>query len=524
MAYCKYLRKSRADAEAEERGEGETLERHNATLDELAKRLNLDVIKTYKEIVSGETISARPVMQELLADVESGLWDGVLVMEVERLSRGDTKDQGTVAQTFKYSDTKIITPTKTYDPSNEYDEEYFEFGLYMSRREYKTINRRLNAGRLRSVQEGKFIANRAPLGYERVKLYKEKGFSLAIVEDKAEVVKTIFEYYVNGKIQSDGTIKRLGAKAIANELNSLEIKTSLGGEWTYTAVSDILRNPVYIGKIKWGGRGMVKKVVDGNVTISRPRKKLGELPYLTEGRHERIIDDDTFYKAQELIHKNKKPTTPSKYVNQNPFAGLILCADCGKKMTRRPYADGRIASLICTNNKCTNASSPLPLIEKAILSALNVHLEKFKATVKSSSDKLLQEDSTKINALKAYNSEIGKLNLQLDNLHDLLEQGVYTKEVFTSRYALLTKRIDEAQAKVAEIETELFSLREKLRFNTSIIPSIEHLLDVYNETESIEQKQELLRSVIEKILYKKEPGGRWRVAPDEFTVEVYPKL
>ena len=115
MPYCTYLRKSRADAEAEARGEGETLERHRKILFDLAKRLHLDVTKEYAEIVSGETIASRPVVQELLADVEQGLWNGVLVVEVERLARGDTIDQGIIAQTFKFSDTKIITPMKTYD-------------------------------------------------------------------------------------------------------------------------------------------------------------------------------------------------------------------------------------------------------------------------------------------------------------------------------------------------------------------------------------------------------------------------
>ena len=63
-------------------------------------------------------------MQQLLQDVEEGLWAGVLVMEVERLARGNTLDQGIVSNTFKYSSTKIVTPVKTYDPNNEFDEEY----------------------------------------------------------------------------------------------------------------------------------------------------------------------------------------------------------------------------------------------------------------------------------------------------------------------------------------------------------------------------------------------------------------
>ena len=155
-SYAIYLRKSREDIEAEKYGDGETLARHEKILMALAKKKSLTISKIYREVVSGETISERKEMQKLLKDVEAEKWTGILVVEVERLARGDTSDQGMVAKAFKYSHTKIITPLKTYDPDNEFDEEYFEFGLFMSRREYKTINRRLQRGRKLSVQEGKF--------------------------------------------------------------------------------------------------------------------------------------------------------------------------------------------------------------------------------------------------------------------------------------------------------------------------------------------------------------------------------
>lgn len=128
----------------------------------LAKKRGLTIGKIYREIVSGETISERKEMQKLLKDVENEMWTGILVVEVERLARGDTSDQGRVAKAFKYSHTQIITPVKTYNPDNEFDEEYFEFGLFMSRREYKTINRRLQRGRELSVAEGNFIGNIPP--------------------------------------------------------------------------------------------------------------------------------------------------------------------------------------------------------------------------------------------------------------------------------------------------------------------------------------------------------------------------
>lgn len=295
---CLYLRKSRADREAEARGEGETLARHEKILMDLAKHQDYHVGAIYKEVVSGETISARPVMQQLLQEVENGMWDGVLVVEVERLARGDTIDQGVVSRAFQYSDTKIITPSKIYDPNNEFDEEYFEFGLFMSRREYKTIKRRLNSGRISSVNEGKYCGNKPPYGYERIKLSKEKGFTLKPVPAQAETVNLIYNWYVYG---IDGS--RLGISKIVRKLNALGIPALNRKDWVDSSVSSILTNPVYIGKIRWNYRKNVKKIEDGNIITMRPRN---EDYMLTDGLHPAIIPEELYYKAQELRRKIRR--------------------------------------------------------------------------------------------------------------------------------------------------------------------------------------------------------------------------
>ena len=175
--YAMYLRKSRKDLELEEQEEGETLSRHLKILEDLCKKLKIVVADEdiYKEVVSGETISDRPEIQKMLSKVNIGYYKGVLVVEIERLARGDSIDQGTILRSFKLSDTKIITPIKTYNFKDEVDEEYLEFGLFMSRREYKVITKRLQRGRLLSAKEGKFVGSRAPFGYEKVKLKGQKG-------------------------------------------------------------------------------------------------------------------------------------------------------------------------------------------------------------------------------------------------------------------------------------------------------------------------------------------------------------
>ena len=83
--YDIYLRKSRADRDAEANGGGDTLLRHRTALLELARKMNLTIYHIFEEVVSGETIANRPEMQKLLAEVETGQIAGVLVMEPEAL-------------------------------------------------------------------------------------------------------------------------------------------------------------------------------------------------------------------------------------------------------------------------------------------------------------------------------------------------------------------------------------------------------------------------------------------------------
>lgn len=244
-AYAMYLRKSRADIELEAISHEETLARHKTMLLSLAERHNIspNQITIYHEIVSGESIDDRPEMQRLLNDVCNNAYKGVLVVEIERLARGNTKDQGEVAEAFQMSNTLIITPLKVYDPNNEFDQEYFEFGLFMSRREYKTIRRRLNAGKLQAVKEGNYILNTPPYGYNIVR-YSKKDRTLVENPEESRIVKMVFNWF---------TEDHRSVGWIARELTNMHITPRKGGTaWNRSSITNILENPVYIGKIVWG--------------------------------------------------------------------------------------------------------------------------------------------------------------------------------------------------------------------------------------------------------------------------------
>jgi DNA invertase Pin-like site-specific DNA recombinase len=151
--YIEYLRKSQMDRDFENLSVEETLNRHRVILAEFvkSKRLNVEVI--LEEVVSGESLTSRPKMLELLELVNTGDYDGVICMDIDRLSRGSGMDSSYIMQVLQTNDCKIITPQKTYDLNNESDEQFADMKFMFSRYELSTIRKRLITGRDTSVKE-----------------------------------------------------------------------------------------------------------------------------------------------------------------------------------------------------------------------------------------------------------------------------------------------------------------------------------------------------------------------------------
>ena len=511
--YAIYLRKSREDIESEKYGESETLARHEKILTTLAEKRNLTIGKIYREVVSGETISERKEMQKLLKDVENEKWTGVLVVEVERLARGDTADQGRVSKAFKYSHTKIITPVKTYDPDNEFDEEYFEFGLFMSRREYKTINRRLQRGREVSVSEGKFVGNIAPFGYDRVKLKDSKGYSLSINQNEASIVKEIFRLYAF----EGNTIN-----SVVKQLNNMNLKPRISNKWTISSVKDILSNPTYVGKIVWNRRKQKKKTKNGHLIISRPRNN----EYLIyDGLHEPIIDTETW----DLVQEKRKQNTPKvKHNNivQNPLVGLVFCEKCGKPMQRRPYTKAnKPATLMCSNSKCDNISSKLYIVENKIIEALKIWLENYKIDYKIKDNSNIENNRIIEQSILATKKELEKENSNLNKIYDFLENGIYSKEEFINRSKSKKENIESLENKLKEYTKLLNKNTEMQQQKEIIIPKLENVIDLYYNLESAEDKNVLLKSILAKVTYlKTEKAIKKDSDPTNFELHIYPKV
>ena len=500
--YAIYLRKSRADLEAEATGAGDTLARHEQILMSLAKSRTLPIGAIYREIVSGERIANRPVMQQLLTEVEEGRWKGVLVTETSRLARGDTIDQGIVAQAFKFSGTLIVTPSKTYDPTQEADEEWMEFGLFMSRQEYRMIRRRMNAGMQAAKREGRYISNVPPYGYERYKL-EGRGWSLRPIEPQAKVVRMIFDLYLSG----------LGYCEIEKRLNALHIPAPKSDKWSARTIPGILRNAHYIGCIPAAFRPGKKVVKDGQIKITRPRVKSCEL---YKGLHEPIISREVWDQVQARLGKNTAARTPGNRQQSNPLAGLIVCDCCGKRMQRRPQPKGIQTQIICTTRGCPTVAHSDVELEQLVLASLRTYLAKLEA-----GEPEVLDLSAERKALADIEKQIASLDFRMRRTYELVEDGTYTREIFLDRQAEISKEREKLTASRVEIEQLISSRESEYAAQSSLAPKIRSVLDVYTTDLTPKERNSLLKQVIDHIDYHKRKRIRWNTESD-LTLTLHP--
>lgn len=463
-----YLRKSR-DEDNETRDI--TLARHEKLLIEYCDRNNLNIKKIYKEVVSGESIAARLEMQRLLVDITSGKYDGVVCIELERLSRGNQVDQAEILEVFKKTGTKIYTLNKVYDFStdNEIDEEFFEFGLFMSRREYKVICRRLARGRSAALLEGYYTGSSLPYGFFKEK--RGKGFVLIPNEDEAKIVRLIFDLYVNGS----------GIAEIAGYLADNGIKPRKAKAFCTNRIRQILENRTYIGYLKI------------------QNKKIAE--DWAKGKHEPLIDPDIFERAQIRL-KSGEIKIIRDLTLKNPLSSLVKCGICGHAMILQHSSNGHY--LKCRAFRCSTVASKLDRIEAQVIQELQEELRGFKYYLDNQAEEDRKQAESRLNEVTVIKNTIVKKEKAIDTCCELLEDGVYTRDQYFKRVKVLQEEIESLQANLEALEAISDDKRETI---SSTVPILEKCLDKYYEL-SIEDRNKVLKSFIERIEYYRTDSTR----------------
>ena len=502
-----YLRKSRSDNQFE--SVNEVLERHEQMLQDYCMRTFNEPIpqaNIMREVVSGETISERPIAIKMLEEIEKGNVEAVIVVEPQRLSRGSFSDIDRIVSSFRYSGvngTKVITPTKTYDLNDKFDRKFFEQELLRGNDYLEYVKEILVRGRIKSVEDGLYIGSVPPFGYDKKKLQK-KGFTLVPNKD-AETVKLIYQLCLDG----------VGTTCIAKHLLEIGAKSQSNTPWTAGMVRKVLTNSVYAGYVSYGKNTLSKTLKNGEIVKVRKKQKEH---LIVLGLHEPIISKEIFDKVQPMLIATPEKSARIDRPIQNPLAGLVICKYCGRKMTRRPYTE-RVPSLICATINCKNVSSRLDLVEERVIEMLKQELKEYKYFVDNYEEEIKSNTSMYENEIKRINKELLSLKTDLQNALVNFNRKIISEEEYSFLKGFTLEEQSRLQ-KAKELIIEKMQ-NEELETKRKAVPILEKFLQEYHLL-SIADKQKLLSSIIDKIIYEKKIGGPKNKS--NFSLEIFLKI
>jgi hypothetical protein len=493
-----YLRKSRADDPL--LSVEEVLAKHETILDEWAeKNLGAKVPEEnkYREIVSGETIADRPEVQKVLKMIESPKIKAILIVEVQRLSRGDLEDAGRLIKLLRYTNTLVITPTKIYDLRDEYDRDIFERELKRGNEFLEYTKKIMQRGQLRSVSEGNFIGSIPPYGYDKIWMTegKRKCPTLAINEEQATAVRMIFDMYTN---------QNLGMPTICNRLDEMGVTPPKGDHWSNRALKDMLSNVHYLGKVKWNWRKTITIVDDGEIKKTRPKAEIGEY-LIYEGRHEAIITEEIFKATQEKLGKN--PRVRQNMGVRNPLAGLVYC-QCGRAMSLRIYTSHKgQPRLICDGHThCGTGSCTYDEMLKMVKGILAQCIEDFERRIENNSgdsmklhEKLLKNLEKKMQDLEA--REIA----QWESQSNPDESQRMPPHIFKMLNEKILKEKDEVKEAMCNARK---SMPDPIDYQEKVVRFKKALEALEDPERDAEDKNRLLKDCIERITYNREKPER----------------
>lgn len=479
----------------------EVLEKHSKILEEYAIRNLGGPIpeeNKYKEVKSSERIDDRPEMVRLLKAIESPAVKAILIVEVQRLSRGDLEDAGRLIKLLRYTNTYVITPTKTYDLRDEYDRDAFERELKRGN-EYLEYYKKIQArGKLASVREGNYVGSVAPFGFTRIKVQdgKKHYFTLKEKKEEADIVRLIFDWYAN---------EGIGVTNICRRLESMHIKTKSGGDkWKPSIVFAMLENVHYIGCVRWNWRKTIKIIEDQEVKELRPKAKVDEY-LIFEGKHDGLVSKEIFEKAAEV--RGSKPPVKNDVSLKNPFVNLVYCKTCGSRIGRRVYEKNGVEfakpKLRCNGQiYCKSGSVPYHEFEEYVINTLKECIADFKVMVNNE-----QDDSVKL-----HRDLIVGLERKLKELEDkeiTQWEAQYDQELAMPPH--IFKKLNEKLLKdKEEIKKSLCKAKESMPKPVNYKNKILQFTDAVNALQdsniSPKTKNQYLKNIIERIEVDRPPN------------------
>ncbi len=451
-------------------------------LREYASKNNIIIVNIFYEIgVSGRKADKRPEFQKMIASAKSEQHpvDLILVWKFSRFARNQEESIVYKSLLKKKHNVEVVSVSEPVidGPFGSLIERIIEWmDEYYSVR----LSGEVTRGMKEKAMRGGYQA-RPPLGYKIV----ERGKPPVIIPEEAEIIKTIFHKYVN-EYQSPFDIARY--------LNSYGFKTSHNKAFECRSIEYILENPTYCGMIRW------------NRTVNETNEIRPEDEWIiTDGQQPAIISKELFEKAiarrkQEYKPRGARPSSTYKHW----LSGLLKCPVCGRTMIANTVKNNlhTYSSFVCygySKGKCLTRNSVSSLkLEPAVLESIKEVLGSQHISFRY----IQPAEESKLDLVNILSEQIEEIQKKMERIKEAYRNGVDTLEEYQSHKKIIEKerdslllQLEAAKQKKDPASDCEFAMLERVKNVYDIISSDK----VGNSV-----KNEILRSIIEKIVYDKE--------------------
>lgn len=473
--------------------EGYSIEGQITQIEQYCQFNGYELVDIYADRgISGKSMN-RPELQRMLNDAKNGKLDCVMVYKTNRLAR-NTSDLLTIVEELHRQNVEFFSLSERMEVKNSTGKLMLQILASFSEFERNTILENIYNRQHQRALEGYYQGN-LPLGYNNILDNKKE---LMINQHEANIVKYIFESYAKGH----------GYRKIANALNHKGYVTKKGNPFSISAITYILSNPFYIGKIQFA------KYKDWN---EKRRKGLNDNPVIAEGKHAPIISQELWDKVQSRKKQvSQKPQVHGK--GTNLLTSLIFCEKCGAtyaaSTTTNTLKDGtkkRIRYYSCSNfrNKeskvCSANSVRADVIEKYVMDQI-LEIVKSDKVLKQVVERVNQENQVDVAAL---NHDIAYKQQQFDEINTKLKNLIQTIEDNPDLTSALKPTIHQYETQLNNITNQMNQLKqqqnqEKPSYDTKQIAAL--LQQIFQNVESMDKAQlkALYLTVIDRIDIRKD--------------------
>ncbi len=427
------------------------------------------LFKIYRDTESGTHMN-RPGLEEMLYDASNKAFDVLLVFRVDRLSRKVRELALMVDELTKYH-IALKSITEPFDTANAAGKMMLQMLGVFAEFEHATIVERTKVGMEKKAKGGDFVGGYVPFGY---RLEPEKG--LVVREEEALLVRKIFQMYALGLE---------GTQTVVNKLNASGIRKRSGQKWEKHGLLQILRNPLYVGKLRWR-----------------------ECIY--DGKHDPIISEDIFKKAQEILKERATEVNGRQWHNgeERLLSGVIMCGKCGTHMVgvSTQKKDRKFPYYLCNKrwktHDCDQAYVRADLLEKAVMMDITGMFqdEQFMARIWAEANRRLGAEKPDVER------ELGRVEAQMDRTQKSLDRYFQAFEAGSMKPALCNEKVAGLTARLAELDAERAALnarRQRLSLPALDRDMLAKWLKEFEEVFAAgtnPQRKHLLQRVVKKVL------------------------